>query len=694
MRLFHSHLRLIWAGPLSVFIFGLTAAEARFVDATAEAGVSYLQMGTMEGALPVEQPTTHLQTGGAAAFDYDDDGWVDLFVTRMNAPDILFRNLGPDADGVVRFEDVSAAAGFTAVTNSNGVAAVDIDNDGDIDLYVSTLYARRFLLYINNGDGTFTERASGRGAALTLDLSEQPGARHHGFGVAAGDYDRDGWIDFHLTHWDVQYATGDSAALFPNAHLQNVLLRNLGDNAPGFFGNATEAAGVFLRGLRRHPTAELYTQYAFSSSFADMDDDGWPDLLVASDFTTSQLFWNNGDGTFTEGTEAAGVGLDENGMGLTIADYDGDGDLDWFVTSIRDNRLYRNLGNRQFEELGDALGLMNAGWGWGTAFFDYDNDRDLDLVMTNGHEDLYGQFGVVRSIDRSAFWRNEGDGTFTRVSEEVGIYDEAPGKGLLTFDYDNDGDLDVFIANAQTTPILYRNDTVNDHAWLRVKLEGRRSNPQGIGARLTLTTAPGETPLTHEVIGGTTFLAQSELTAHFGLGPGVDGVEQLEVRWPSGLTQTLRALPAREEITVREPVTFAQWRERYFRPAERSDESLSGKSADPDGDGSDNFSEYAFGRHPRVADAPTPSAATGESALRVEGDTVIARFASPMGAPEASYRYEVSTDLQSWTTVGDSSARETHLVASDGQHEFLEFPLEQPPATTLFLRVRASEAAR
>ncbi len=464
-------------------------------------------------------------------------------MTRLDAPDILFRNKGAGT-----FEAVTTAAGLSGFDlDSNGAAFGDIDRDGDLDLFVSLLGVAldpvnsRYYLFVNQGDGTFVEDAIARATAV------EPGLERRSSSIAFGDYDRDGWLDIHVNDW------------FPlSGSVTSRLLRNLGAGQPGFFVDTTASAGVSLNSTS-----------AFASSFADLDDDGWPDLSIAADFGDSRLFWNNKDGTFTDGTLAAGVGTDENGMGSTIGDYDGDGDLDWFVTSIFDadetcetqqcnwgytgNRLYQNDGGRSFSDATDTAGVREGFWGWGAVFFDYDNDGDLDLAMTNGVD--FPDFGAEDAFndDPMRFWENDGSGGYSETSALVGLTDTAPGKGLLVFDYDDDGDLDLFMVNNAGGPVLYRNDGGNAADWLRVETIGTESNLEGIGAKVTIQpVALGPTQL-REIGVGSHFLGQSERIAHFGLGIGTSPVHDVTISWPSGQVQQFANVARNSTLVAIEP---------------------------------------------------------------------------------------------------------------------------------------------
>jgi hypothetical protein len=553
----------LWALPLAVL--AAEPASAAFTDVTAAAGLAYAQYDPADPLLCLTAPSPfscpiEWLTGGAATADVDGDGWPDLYVTRLDAPDLLFRNRG---DG--SFEDASAAAGLAGFDlQSNGAGFADVDNDGDPDLYVLTVGLSsdpvngRFHLFINDGAGVFSEEAIARGADVAS------GEHRGGYSVAFGDYDRDGWVDLYTTEWREPYQTLGFVS-------HNRLLRNRGALAPGHFEDVTIAAGVELD---RAPgcLAGLVgcRAFGFAPAFVDLDGDGWPDLAIAADFGTSVLLWNDGDGTFSEGTAAAGVGSDENGMGSTFGDYDADGDLDWFVTSIFDpeqlcaagacnwgstgNRLYRNDGARTFADATDAAGVRDGGWGWGTVFFDADNDADLDLVMTNGVDYPTISLEAPFEHDGIRYWDNDGHGAMTENAAGMGLTDTGSGKGLLTFDYDRDGDLDLFLVNNVGGGLLYRNDPATDHDWLRVAVEGGAGfNRDGIGAVVTLEAVEGG-PLQVRQIGATShFLGESERVAHFGLGVHPGRVHRLTVEWPGLGTASYDAVPVNQTLVAIRP---------------------------------------------------------------------------------------------------------------------------------------------
>jgi len=532
-----------------------TAGVPRFTDVTAEAGLLYLHHRY--------RPARYMQiyaTGSAAAGDFDGDGWTDLYVTRIDDSDILYRNQG---DGT--FADVTEQAfgpHHMADVASSGAAWGDVDNDGDLDLYVTSLFSTRYHLFINDGHGHFSEEALERGAAIA---GPDP---HFGFSVAFGDYDRDGALDIHTTEWRMSTQLPGRLAAHPppgNARL-------LHNDGTGHFEDVTRRAGVSMDGLPATLTFAL--EQSFASRFTDLDGDGFPDLAVASDHGTSRLFWNNGDGTFRDGTRASGVGRDEYGMGSAVGDYDGDGDLDWFVSSVfrrgsrnhTGNRLYRNDRGRQFTDATDSAGVRDGGWAWGSAFLDVDNDGDLDLAVTNGFN-LPQQFfppviARAHGRDRNRLWLNDGRGHFTEAAKETGFASGASGRGLLTWDYDRDGDLDIFVVTNAGRPHLFRNELRSPksgksedtrHAYLQFELRGTRSNRYGIGARVTVTPSPGGKGLVRELSAGSHYLGQSEPVLHFGLAGHTGPVEQVSIRWPSGVRQVLNRIGINQRLTVTEP---------------------------------------------------------------------------------------------------------------------------------------------
>jgi hypothetical protein len=512
-----------FAAALSVGLSSPVSAVT-FTDVTAAAGINHVQSTP---AANTGLNGTYFMAGGVAAGDFDNDGLTDLVFTRLGDTDILYKNLGNGT-----FSPMTAAAGFTTATRTNGVVSGDIDNDGDLDLYMTGAAGLgRNFLYLNNGSGVFTDVSAGNPASL------MNGAPRNGQGASFADYDNDGYLDLVTADWGT-----------PTATSQARLLRNLGAANPGMFQDVTVAAGI---NVYRNTTS-----FRYAPRFVDLDRDGHMDLTFASDFHTSQLFWNNGDGTFTDGTLPAGVGTDFNGMGTTFADYDGDGDLDWFITNITAdpnipsgfggwNRLYRNNGDRTFTDVTQQAGVRDSRWSWGTTFFDADNDSDFDLIATNGFN------GGGFDFDRTYFWQND-NGVFTDVSIASGITDTGQGRGLAHLDYDNDGDLDIVIINNEAAPILYRNDGGNAGDYLRIHVEGTDSNRDGIGAFIVVQPdlAQVHNQIVWEIDGGSSFLSQNEHTAHFGLGDSNGTVDLITIYWPSGLVQELYNVAVNRTITV------------------------------------------------------------------------------------------------------------------------------------------------
>jgi hypothetical protein len=489
--------------------------------------------------------------GGAAVGDCDGDGWPDLYFPAY-AEHFLLAN-----EGGARFVDRTENSGLREATANRlfagrGAAWGDVDNDGDLDLFVTGYADARHFLFINDGRCHFTEEAAERGVAVdSLAL---------GRSASFADYDRDGYLDLFVTEMQSDFV--NPGVPRPVSHL----FHNRGAKGPGFFDDVTVAAQVALDDV---PGSQPGT-FPFTPRFTDFDGDGWPDLAMASDFFQSRFFWNRGDGTFEDGTANARVDTIEYGMGAVTGDFDGDGWFDWFVTSIyipgsrkgTGNRLYRYAGARRFEDVTDPAGVRDGGWGWGAEALDFDNDGDLDLAMTNGilssEGDAYAEqeFGAVDLSwlvsDPARFWVNRGDGTFEDQASEVGFVDHGVGNALIAFDFDRDGDLDLLLVHDHSVlPVLYRNDGGNEQHWLIVNLRGTRSSRFGIGARVALRAAGKEQ--VREVSASSTLYGQnSGGWVHFGLAEA-EAVDSLRVDWPSGIRQTLRDLVPNRYLTVVEP---------------------------------------------------------------------------------------------------------------------------------------------
>ena len=431
-------------------------AESAFTDVTERSGIAFT-VGFADEMRNVEVPVT--VPSGAAAGDYDRDGDVDLFIVRGDlGPNLLYRN-----DGDLRFSDVAADAGVAYTkpgmrTYRHGSPALaDLDGDGDLDLLLPGLDGDPTLVYSNDGDGTFTDVTLGSGLdRMSAAYSMSP---------ALGDYDLDGDLDLALGHWgtprDFVGGVGDTEHLWRN------------DSVAGrirFTSVSVEAGIAPSVVLSPDPRISLREfDPTFTPTFARIDADAYPDLLMVSDYNHSQVFLNNGDGTFRNATDFDVI-VDGNGMGSAVGDYDGDGDLDWFVSSILatgddvpshlstlGNRLYRN-DDGVFVDATDVAGVADGGWGWGSCFIDFENDGDLDIYHTNGWPqfDEYGGF----SRDASRAFVSDGEGRFRDSAESLGLADREQGRGVVCADFDNDGDVDILLlhANDANAATLYRND--------------------------------------------------------------------------------------------------------------------------------------------------------------------------------------------------------------------------------------------
>ena len=517
-----------------------------FNDATVASGISY-EHGYLRPT-PASEPEEF--GGGVASGDYDGDELVDLFVLRGDiGPNLLYRNLGDNA-----FEEVGEAAGvaYTKSANENyrhsGPAFADVDGDGDLDLFIGGIEYDPSFLFRNEGDGTFTDVSQGSGIDTVFS--------RYTLSAAFGDYDLDGDLDLFLTHWGTPRVVGERV---DTEHLW----RN--DTADGVirFTDVSLAAGIAPSIIEPEPVGSFGGSgydYTFSPSFARIDTDRYPDLVISGDFLTSMVYLNNADGTFRNVTDRSVI-VDRNGMGSALGDYDDDGDLDWFVTSIWSrpdaagdqrfelgNRLYNNH-DGLFEDVTDAAGVHDGGWGWAACFADFDNDTDLDIYHTNGWIEPFppDQF----DMDASRLFVAAGDGTFTEQAQEAGIGDRQKGYAAVCADFDNDGDVDVFQAHRGTeeAATLWRNDTTGNN-YLKVRLVGSSPNTQAAGARIRATV--GDKELLREIVIGSNFTSQNPTVQLFGLGEA-SSVETLVVEWPDGSTTTRSNVASGTTLVLEHP---------------------------------------------------------------------------------------------------------------------------------------------
>ncbi|MCY3820182.1 MAG: CRTAC1 family protein [Gammaproteobacteria bacterium] len=521
-------------------------AATRFVDATADSGIRY-EHGYLN---PPELIDPEEFGGGVAAGDYDGDGFVDLFVVRGDiGPNLLYRNLGDNV-----FENVAMEAGvaYTKSASENyrhcGPAFADMDGDGDLDLFVGGLEWDPSFVFANEGDGTFTDVTPDSGISAI-------GARHT-VSAGFGDYDLDGDLDMFLTHW----GTEDGPGL--RLHTEH-LWRNDTANGDIRFTDVSLEAGISTDIFRDEAVRSAYGDgfdYTFTATFARINEDRYPDLLIAADFLTSMYYLNNGDGTFRNATDRSVI-QDRNGMGSAVGDYDADGDLDWFVTSIWSlpdeqgdqlfelgNRLYQNTGG-EFSDVTELAGVEDGGWGWAACFADFDNDGDLDIYHTNGWWIPFAPNFFHR--DESRFFESIGNGEFLEKSRDVGLADTERGYAIVCADFDNDGDTDIFQAHRNTANAgtLWRNDTTR-RRYLKVELNGLPPNTEAAGARIRVTTA-GQTQL-REIMIGSNFTSQNPTVQAFGL-DGADEVDTVEVEWPDGELTTRRDVAADQTLRLDHP---------------------------------------------------------------------------------------------------------------------------------------------
>ena len=536
--------------------------ELTFINVARESG---LNAKTVYGGEHKNKYLLETTGCGVAFYDYDNDGWLDIFLVNGSRLEGFAKGTAPTShlfknnrDGT--FTDVTEKAGVGRSGWGQGVCIGDYDNDGYEDLFVS--YFGKNVLYHNNGNGTFT------------DVSEKAGVAGDGkrwnTGCAFVDYDRDGKLDLFVANYiDLDLATAPLPESGPCLYKavvvacgppglkggKNILYHNNGD---GTFSDVSEASGIFAAN----------GTYGLGVLTADFDNDGWPDIYVANDSTASALYQNKKNGKFVDIALESGCALSPDGkpqagMGVSAADYDLDGNLDIVKTNFAGDTpsLYHNLGGANFEDatFTGGLGMHTQYLGWGCGFFDMDNDGWADILICNGHvypevEQLKTEAGYAQ---RKLLYRNLRNGRFEDVSLNAGtaISDPVASRGCAFGDFDNDGDLDVVVNTVNDYPQLMRCDLRTGNNWIKVRTIGTKSNRSGIGARLKCVTKVAGEAKPHEQIdevrSGGGYFSQNDLRVHFGLGRA-EKVELLEIRWPSGHVDTIKDVKPNQLIYVEE----------------------------------------------------------------------------------------------------------------------------------------------
>ena len=534
-------------------------SPVQFIDVAREAG---LTSPNVWGGVDHKKYILEAKGSGLAFFDYDNDGWLDIYLTNGTRFDAnwkpgeeptshLYKN---NRDGT--FTDVTEKSGLARTGWQTGVCVGDYDNDGWDDLFCC--FWGHNILFRNNGDGTFT------------DVTKKAGLYKEEFRWGAGctwiDYDRDSRLDLFVCNYiKLDPETTPSKTEPPVCQWKgiptmcgprglpgdtNILFHNNGD---GTFTDVSEKAGILKPGPRYSITAVSY----------DFDNDGWPDIYVAVDSQPSILFRNNHDGTFTDQAVVAGVAYSEDGheqagMGVGIADYDCDGFLDIFKTNFADDtcNLYHNSGDGTFTDVtfASGVGINNQYVAWGCGFIDYDNDGWADILQVNGHvypeiegHDTGQQFKNPRLV-----YKNLGGGRFKDVSATMGpgVSEKFSSRGAAFGDYDNDGDIDALILNMNDLPSLLRNDGGNKQNWIKLKLIGTKCNRTAIGARVRVVT--GTHAQIDEVHSGSSVMSQGDLRLHFGVGKA-QLIDAIEVTWPTTQkTETFTQVKPNQILTIRE----------------------------------------------------------------------------------------------------------------------------------------------
>ncbi len=528
--------------------------NAHFVNIAAAAG---LREPTIYGGVESNKYILESTGCGCAFIDYDNDGWIDIFLlsgTRLEgapaeATNRLYKN---NRDGT--FTDVTEKAGLHEVGWACGVCVGDYNNDGFDDIFCTNFGQN--TLYRNNGDGTFTDVTKAAGL-----VSDQP---RWGAGCSFLDYNRDGHLDLFVSNY-VRFSIEHAPVPGENTNCnwkgipvecgprglptgRHLLYRNNGD---GMFTDVSQESGI----------AKATQSYGMSVVTADLDEDGWPDIYVACDSTPSLLFINNHDGTFREEGVLRGVALSDDGeeqagMGIGIGDYDLDGHHDLFKTHFADdaNILYHGDGKGNFDDVTrqSRIGVETRFVCWGVGIVDLDNDGYPDVFMVTGnvYPEVERKLPQYKNKTPRVVFRNLGNQTFEELMEAAGpaVAEAHSSRGCAFGDFDNDGDVDILIINLNEAPSLLRNDLSGKQNWIKVKLEGVKSNRSAIGARI-IAHYGGKTQV-QSVLSQSSYYSCSDPRLHFGL--GTNNSVDLDVHWPNGLVEVFRHIPINQLITLRE----------------------------------------------------------------------------------------------------------------------------------------------
>ncbi|BDX04809.1 CRTAC1 family protein [Planctobacterium marinum] len=494
-----------------------TSSSGPFSDISQAAGLCYEVNTSPEDGIPARV------AGGIAVQDVNQDGYLDIYVTHgRDTKGKLFSLSAED-----NFTDITVSSGINVSATDHSAAFVDVDQDGLSDLLSIQEASPWLQIFKNAGDGSFTEISD----TVALTLSKDT------YSVAASDIDNDNDLDLFFAHWHPDNPQNRWEFLWEN-------------RGPNQYHDISDT--VDLEEFDSADADAMADQFSFTPVFADINLDQFPDLLLAADWSTSQVLVNNGGSSFVDQTVPAVIN-DRAGMGGTVADYDNDGDLDWFVSAIGDpreefltvglfdgNRLYRNEGDGTFLNMTDYADVRQGYWAWGACFADVNNDGFDDLFIVNGYngwteeQAQSGNFAQFLATP-ARLYINQQDGTFEEQTEQFGITHTDMGRGLVCYDYDRDGDIDLMIANSGKSPTLYRNDSAaQGNGFINIQLQGLLENPEAVGAKIYVRA--GDLTLFKELQLGNHYVSQNPVEAHFGLGDNAT-IEEIRIVWPGNAAE-------------------------------------------------------------------------------------------------------------------------------------------------------------